>query len=373
MFSNSREKTVRTGRTLSQNRLILLRFKKNKVAVVSLIVLMLIYGISLFAEFFAPYDLSYSNNDFLYMPPMKVHFKDENGAWTRPFVYPHKSVLNQTTYVREFAEDRASGEKFPIGFFIRSSEYKYLGFRMLKNDLHFIGVEKGYLFLLGTDQFGHDLLSHIMYGTRISIFAGLLGVLLSVVLGTVIGTFCGYLSGTFDMVMQRIIEFLRSFPRFPLWMTLSVALPPTWSSVKIYFGIVTILALIGWTGLAREIRGKVLSMRNLDYVMAARAANASHWYIVVKQLIPNVMSHVIVIATISLPGMILGEASLSFLGLGIQPPMTSLGVLLQAAQNMRSIINYPWLFTPAIIIIFFILSFNFLGDGVRDAVDPYSN
>ena len=202
---------------------------------------------------------------------------------------------------------------------------------------------------------------------------GLLSVLISMVIGSVLGTLSGYYGGVIDSFIQRVIELLSSLPRIPLWMTLAAALPPTWSSLMVYFGIVTILALIGWTGLAREVRGKVLTIRSMDYTMAAKASGASGWYNIIHHMIPNSLSHIIIIATLAIPGMIIVESSLSFLGLGIQPPMTSLGVLLREAQNVRSIVNYPWLFSPAYVIIVSILAFNFFGDGLRDAADPYSN
>jgi peptide/nickel transport system permease protein len=216
------------------------------------------------------------------------------------------------------------------------------------------------------------MFSRIMAGSQVTLTAGLLGVIISLVLGSVLGTLSGFYGGTIDMILQRIIEFLQSFPHIPLWLTLAAALPPTWSSINIYFGIVTILAFLGWTGLAREVRGKVLTMRANEYTMAAKASGASSWYIILRHMLPNALSHIIVVATLAVPGMILGESSLSFLGLGIQPPMTSLGVLLQESQNIRTIANYPWQFTPAIVIIVSILAFNFLGDGLRDAADPYS-
>jgi peptide/nickel transport system permease protein len=214
--------------------------------------------------------------------------------------------------------------------------------------------------------------SRVLSGTQVTLSVGLIGVIISVCLGAVLGTLSGYYGGKVDMLLQRLIEFLQSLPNIPLWLTLAAALPPTWSSLRVYFGIVTILAFLGWTGMAREVRGKVLTMRGAEYTMAAKAAGASNWYIILRHMLPNALSHIIVVATLAVPAMILGESSLSFLGLGIQPPMTSLGVLLQEAQNVRSIANYPWLFTPALVIVASILAFNFLGDGLRDAADPYS-
>lgn len=227
------------------------------------------------------------------------------------------------------------------------------------------------MFLLGTDRMGRDLLSRILYGGRVSLTVGLIGVMLSLVLGTVLGAVSGYFGGWVDHAIQRIIELLAAFPPIPLWMALGAAVPPGWSSIQTYFGITIILSIISWGGLAREVRGKGLVLREQDYTHAARAAGAGHWHIITRHLLPGCYSHIIVVATLAIPGMILGETALSFLGLGIRPPMTSWGVLLEEAQRVEVLLDNPWLLYPAIPVLFVVIAFNFLGDALRDAADPY--
>jgi peptide/nickel transport system permease protein len=256
-----------------------------------------------------------------------------------------------------------------IRLFVKTEPYTLLGLQMSRR---FIGVDSGYLFLFGTDQRGRDLLSRIIMGSRVSLTMGLLGVAIIVFLGSVIGTISGYYGGWVDNVIQRIIELIRSFPQLPLWMALSAAIPPTWPSNYVYMGIVIVLAFIGWTGLAREVRGKVLSLRGADYVQAAVCIGAKTPRIVFRHIIPNIISHIMVSATLSIPVMILGESALSFLGLGIKPPLTSWGLLLSQAQKVEILRLYPWMLIPGLFIFMAVLAFNFLGDGLRDVVDPYS-
>ncbi len=355
------------GEGVSQWDLMLIKFRRNRLAVISGWVLVGVYLLIILADFIAPYDIRLKNEYYVNAPPMRVRFS-RDGRLVQPYVYQYEYEIDRTTYLRQYIEDTSQASD--IRFFVHGAEYRLLG--LIPTDIHLFGVQDGSVFLLGTDRFGQDMLSRILSGARVTLSAGLLGVCISLVLGSVLGTLSGFYGGAADMVIQRVVEFLRSFPRVPLWLTLSAALPPTWSSIKIYFGIVTILGFLGWTGLARELRGKVLTMRGSQYTAAAKAAGGSDWYVVARHMIPNALSHIIVVATLAIPGMILGEASLSFLGLGIRPPMTSLGVLLQEAQNVRTIANYPWQFTPAIMIVIPILAFNFFGDGLRDAADPYS-
>ena len=357
------------ARSFSQWELMLLRFRRNRLAVVSGWVVGILYLMIIFADFIAPYPINRMNEKYVYAPPMRLHFTDENGL-TRPYVYAYESTVDPKTFQRIFVPDPST--KYPLRLFVQGAEYRLFGLIPMQTRL--FGVdEPGVIYLLGTDRFGQDMFSRILAGTRVSLTAGLLSVAISVVLGSVLGTLSGYYGGVVDSIVQRTIEFLSSMPRIPLWMTLAAALPPTWSSLRVYFGIVTILAFLGWTGLAREVRDKVLTIRRMDYTMAAKASGATSWYNIIHHMIPNSLSHIIVVATLAIPGMIIVESSLSFLGLGIQPPMTSLGVLLREAQNVRSLVNYPWLFSPAIVIVVAILAFNFLGDGLRDAADPYSN
>jgi peptide/nickel transport system permease protein len=353
---------------LSQWDLIWLKFRRNRVAVVAGIVVLIISFMIVFADFLSPYPINLKNQNYVNSPPMPVRFFDK-GRLTRPYVCGWKVVIDPKTFLRHYTTDES--KRYPIRLLVRGEQWSFYG--LFTSNIHLFGVDKpGDIFLLGTDRFGQDMFSRILSGSRVTLTAGLIGVAISVILGAVLGTLSGFYGGAADMIIQRLIEFLQSFPNIPLWLTLAAALPPNWSSLKVYFGIVTILGFLGWTGMAREVRGKVLTMRKSEYTMAAKAFGASSWYIIVRHMIPNALSHIIVVATLAVPGMILGEASLSFLGLGIQPPMTSLGVLLQEAQNVRSIANYPWLFTPAIMIIVSVLAFNFLGDGLRDAADPYS-
>lgn len=353
---------------LSQWDLIGLKFRRNKIAVVAAVVLSIIVLMMIFASFLSPYPIGLKNQNWVYTPPMAVRIFHE-GQLTRPFVYGFSVKVDPKTFLRIYTVDTT--KRYDIRYFVHGVEWSFYG--LFKTDIRLFGVDApGTIFLLGTDRFGQDMWSRVLAGTQVTLSVGLIGVIISVCLGAVLGTLSGFYGGTVDMILQRLIEFLQSFPNIPLWLTLAAALPPTWSSLRVYFGIVTILAFLGWTGMAREVRGKVLTMRGAEYTMAAKAAGASNWYIILRHMIPNALSHIIVVATLAVPAMILGESSLSFLGLGIQPPMTSLGVLLQEAQNVRSIANYPWLFTPALVIIVSILAFNFLGDGLRDAADPYS-
>ena len=353
---------------LSQWDLMFIKFKRHRLAMFSGLFLILVYIVIIFAEFFSPYPTNEKYGKYVYTPPMQVWFWDENGP-SRPFVYGYKQELDMETFQRAYVADTT--QKHYVQFFTRASSYSLLG--IVKTDIHFFGVdEPGKIFLFGTDRFGQDVFSRVLTGAQVTLTAGMLSVAISVVLGAALGTLSGYYGGVVDLVVQRVIEFLSSIPRIPLWMTLAAVMPTDWSSVRIYFGIITILAFLGWMGMAREVRGKVLILRSMDYVMAAKASGASSSYNIIKHMLPNALSHIIVVATLAVPVMIIVETSLSFLGFGIQPPMTSLGALLREAQNVQSVVNFPWLFSPALVIIVTTLAFNFLGDGLRDAADPYS-
>ncbi|MFN2131698.1 MAG: ABC transporter permease, partial [Anaerolineae bacterium] len=268
-----------------------------------------------------------------------------------------------------FAENQE--EVHPIYFFVHGQPYKFWG--LWETDLHLFGVKdpEYVVSLLGMDKIGRDLLSRLIYGSRISLSIGLVGIFLTLIIGAVLGGMSGYYGGFIDNIVQRVIEMLRSIPQLPLWMALSAALPPTLSPVKVYFGITVILSVIGWTGLARVVRGKILSLREEDFVMAARLAGTGEMRIIVRHLLPSFLSHLIVSVTMSIPGMILAETSLSFLGIGLRPPVTSWGVLLQNAQQVDALAHHPWFLAPVFFIIAAVLAFNFVGDGLRDAVDPY--
>lgn len=344
------------------------KFKSRKIAMIGLVALALMYVFCIFCGFFAPYTIN-EPTAYKYHPPQRIHFMDSEGVFhLRPFAYGIESEMDRDTFIEEYVED--TSRRYHLRFFVRGSEYKLLG--LVPTDLHFFGVEDGgHIFLLGTDFRGRDLLSRILYGGRVSLTIGMVAVMTSLILGAILGTVSGYFGGAVDMVVQRIAEFIMSFPRLPLWLTLAAALPPQWSSVAIYFGIVMVLAVIGWTSLARQIRAMVLSIRSREFCLASKAGGGKFGWIMRKHLIPNVMSHIIVVGTLGLPGAILTESTMSFLGLGIRPPMTSWGAILQDAQNLQAILLYPWLLVPAAFIVMTVLSFNFIGDGLRDAADPF--
>ncbi|MEC9490301.1 MAG: ABC transporter permease [Halanaerobiales bacterium] len=362
------EEVKESPEILSRNQLMWRKFKKNKLGVAGGIIVVLFYLVVLFGGFISPYTLDHNDYTHITAPPRRIRIFDEDGL-SAPFVYGYQASMDPDTLQRNYKLDKDN--KYYIDFLYRGGEYQFLG--LFNTNLHLFGVDQGQMYLLGTDESGGDLFTKIILGGRISLSISLLGPLISLIIGAILGTVSGYVGGIVDGVIQRVIEFFKSFPRIPLWLTLAAALPANWSSLRIYIGIVVILAFLGWTGLARMVRGKIMSLREEDFVAAAVTSGSSGWWIVRKHLIPNAMSQLIVSATLSIPSMILAEASLSFLGLGIRAPMTSWGVLLQEAQNVRTIALHPWLFTPAIFIITAILAFNFLGDGLRDAADPFSS
>jgi len=353
----------------SQWQLMRRRFRKHRLAVYALSVVCTLYLAALFCEFLAPYPLAYGEIDHAYAPPQRVHFMGEERLHAWPFVYGLKAFRNPGTMRVHYVEDITRA--YPIRLFTRGEPYRLWG--LFQTDVHLLGVENGgTLYLLGTDSLGHDLFSRILYGARISLTIGLVGVSLSFVIGLLVGAISGYYGGWVDHVIQRGIEILRSFPSIPLWMALSAALPSSWSPLQVYLGITVVLSLLGWTGLARQVRGMILSLRGADFVVAAQVVGSSKLRIMSCHLLPSIMSHIIVSLTLALPSMILGETALSFLGLGLRSPITSWGVLLKEAQNVQAIAFYPWLLTPALAVIVAVLAFNFVGDGLRDAADPYA-
>ncbi|AFL51816.1 peptide/nickel transport system permease protein [Sinorhizobium fredii] len=360
------EEQVRVNQA-SQLRLMWWKFKRHRVALASGIFLAVLYGMILICEFLAPYNLHTRNMDFIYTPPQRVHFFHE-GDFVGPFVYGRTMELDMDTLKRNYSDNPADIQ--PIRFFCRGDSYRFWG--LFESNLHLAcPAENGQLFLLGSDRLGRDVLSRIIYGARISLTIGLLGITVSFVLGIVIGGLAGYHGGVFDLVVQRLIEVLQSIPSIPLWLSLAAIMPATWSPILIYLGITVILGLLDWTGLARAVRSKLLALREEDYVLAAQLMGARSSRIIGRHLVPGFMSHLIATATISIPGMILGETALSFLGLGLRPPITSWGILLTEAKSVSVIAFYPWLLFPTIPVILVILAFNFLGDGLRDAADPY--
>lgn len=351
----------------SQTRLMWWKFKRHRLALVSGLFLAAVYVAILFCEFLAPYHYQSRHIDYIRMPPQSVHFFHE-GRFVGPFTYGVRSHLDMDALQRVYTEERT--EIHPVRFFCTSDPYHVWG--LFEGARHLVCPSPGgVLFLLGTDRLGRDMLSRIVYGARISLTIGLIGVSVSFVLGIVIGGLAGYFGGLFDLVVQRLIEIVQSMPHIPLWLALSAVMPVTWSPLVVYFAITIVLGLLDWTGLARAVRSKLLSLREDDYVVAAQLMGASPARIVFRHLVPGFMSHLIASATIAIPGMILGETALSFLGLGLRPPITSWGVMLNEAQNINVVVLYPWLIFPVVPVIFVILAFNFLGDGLRDAADPY--
>lgn len=351
----------------SQLRLMWWKFKKHRLALFSLYFLAFLYATIAIVEFLAPYNLHTRNVDFIHSPPQRVHMFHD-GKFVGPFVYGRTMALDMDTLRRIYTEQPDKVE--PIRFFCRGDGYKFWG--LVETNVHLACPAKdGQLFLLGSDRLGRDVLSRILYGARISLTIGLLGITMSFILGITIGGLAGYHGGVFDLITQRIIEVLQSIPSIPLWMALAAIMPVTWSPILIYLGITAILGLLDWTGLARAVRSKLLALREEDYVQAAQLMGAGSGRIIGRHLVPGFMSHLIATATLAIPGMILGETALSFLGLGLRPPITSWGILLTEARSVSVIAFYPWLLFPTIPVILVILAFNFLGDGLRDAADPY--
>jgi peptide/nickel transport system permease protein len=343
------------------------KFKRHRVAVASGIILLLMYGSTLVTEVLVPYNLHTRHTDFIYASPQSLHWVHD-GQFVGPFVYPLTKTLNMQNLRREYKEDRS--RPYPLRFFCSGDPYAFWG--LVEASFHLVCPAEGAtLFLAGTDRLGRDVLSRVFYGARISLTIGLLGIAISFALGLLFGGIAGYFGGWPDMLIQRVIEIIRSFPELPLWMALSAVLPVTWSPILIYFGITGILALLDWTGLARAVRSKLLALREEDYCTAARLMGASPKRIIGRHLLPGFMSHLIAAASLSIPSMILGETALSFLGIGLRPPITSWGVLLNEAQNINVVALYPWLMLPVVPVIIVILAFNFFGDGLRDAADPY--
>jgi peptide/nickel transport system permease protein len=360
--------------TLSQWQLIWLRFSKHHLATGSLFLLMVLYAMATFAEFCAPYTSGWSNVNMIYAPPQLPRYSVSEGLHVDRVERQINPITLKNYYLR-------TNDTVPVGFFVKGEPYRLWG--LFPSDRHLFGVrdfaaantldKPSTFFFLGADKYGRDICSRLVYGARISLSIGIVSIIATFLLGAVIGGISGYVGGGVDTFIQRVIEVINSFPHLPLWLAFAAVLPSDWSPLQTYFAITMVLSLLSWTGLARVVRGKILSLREEDYAVAARLLGASHSRIIFRHLLPGFTSHIIVSLSLSVPGMILGETALSFLGLGLRPPVVSWGVMLQDCLNIDVVANYPWLLMPVVMIVLTVLAFNFFGDGMRDAADPYSS
>ncbi len=349
------------------------RFRKHKMALISSVVLIVFYFIAVFCEFVAPYDPDLPMLQFKQAPPTEIHLWDTQGQFHFPFVYQYTRAMDPQTLAITFIP--VTDTRYPIQFFVRGFEYKLLG--LWKTDIHLFGLppeaqDLQGVFIFGTDRLGRDMFSRVCYGARLSLSMGLVSVFLSLALGVVLGGISGYYGGRIDILIQRVIEFIRTIPTIPLYMTLAAALPRDLPIEGVYFGITMIIALVGWTWMARVVRGRFLAMREEDFVLAARLNGSSEMRIILRHMLPSFLSYIIAALTLNIPNMILSETGLSFIGLGLRPPAISWGVLLQEAMNLRSLVLSPWVLTPGFAVVLSVLAFNFVGDGLRDAADPYA-
>jgi len=368
LIDDKKEQTKEKYYVASQWQLMWRKFKKHKAATTAGPVLVILYFLAIFCEFITPYGPLTRFPKYSYAPPQRIRFFDETKSFHfRPFIYGLKQRRDPVTFRKIFTIDK--GKKYTIYFFVHGEPYKLWG--LFESDLHLFGTEDSPIFLFGTDRLGRCLFSRTIYASRISLSIGLVGVFLTFVFGSIIGGFAGYFGGVVDSISMRVVDLFVSLPKIPLWMALAAAVPRNWSIIKTYFAITIVLSAIGWAGLARVVRGKLLALREEDFTMAAKIAGSTDGRIIIRHLLPSFLSYLIVNLTLAIPNMILGETALSFLGLGIQPPAVSWGTLLKDAQNIQTVAHHPWLLIPGLFVIITVLDFNFLGDGLRDAADPY--
>ena len=346
------------------------RFRKSKPAIIGGLMVLSLAVLAVFSDFFSPTDPLELNLAASFTPPQRIHFIDADGKFhLRPFTYLQVIELDPTTYAPMWSED--TSQRYQVKFFVQGWEWKILG--LIPTRYHLFGIEEGgTVYILGTEKFGRDLWGRACQAGRISLAMSLFGTLISVAAGSVLGVVSGYYGGATDTILQRFVEFVQSFPQLPLWMAFSAVIPPTWAPLSVFVMMAVIFALLSWTVLAREVRGKVMAFRETDFILAAKEMGASDARIIFRHLYPNSLSHIIVVLTLTIPEIILAEAFLSFLGIGIQEPLTSWGLLMHDAQNLQTLGTHPWIMTPVIFIILAVLGFNFLGDGLRDAADPYA-
>ena len=363
------ETTKEAYYTATQFQLMWWKFRRHRMAILGSIVLALFLVVMVFCEFLSPYTPQSRDSDYIFGKPQRIHLFDDKGKFQGLFVYGISTAFDRETMQLVLTEDREEIRKIKI--FARGEPYKFWG--IIPSDVHLFVVDEGFVHLFGTDNLGRDVFSRTLYGSRTSLSIGLIGVIISFVVGLLMGGLSGYFGGFLDDVIQRLIEFIRSIPTLPLWMSLAAALPKEWSPLRVYFTVTIILGFITWTTLARRVRGKLISMREEDFVFAARLAGSSDGRIIWRHMLPAFLSYIIVDLTVSFPAMILGETTLSFIGLGLREPVVSWGVLLQASQNVKAIEQHPWLFIPTVFVVISVLAFSLVGDGMRDAADPYSH
>ena len=346
------------------------RFKKSRPAIVGGLMVLMLVVLAVFADFFSPTDPTQLEMASSFIPPQRIHFFDENGTfYIRPFTYNQVVTLDEETFAPVWTDD--TSQRYPIQFFVAGYDYKILGF--IPANIHLYGVaEGGTIYILGTDKFGRDLWGRACLAGRISLSLSIFATIISVAIGSVLGIVSGYYGNTTDTVIQRFTEFVQSFPQLALWMALAAIVPRTWSPFRVFVVMAFIFALLGWTQLCRQVRGQIMAFRETDFILAAQEMGASDTRIILRHLYPNSLSHIIVVLTLTVPTIILAEAFLSFLGIGIQEPLVSWGFLMKEANSLATLGSHPWILLPMIFIIIAVLGFNFLGDGLRDAADPYS-
>lgn len=355
----------------SQWKLMWWKFRRHKLAVVGGLVTGLISLVAIFADFLAPFPTDAYSARYAYAPPQLLQLGDRGDAGWGLYVHGYKVAVDPVAMRRSFVIDETV--RHAVGLLVEGAPYRLLG--LVPTERHLLGpISPGDpMYLLGADRLGRDVLSRTVHGTRVSMSIGLVGVGFSLLLGVLLGGISGFYGGTVDNLIQRLIEFLQSIPSIPLWMGLAAAIPQDWSPLWVYFIITVILSILGWTGLARVVRGRFLSLKTEDFVTAARLDGIGDLRIILRHMVPSFMSHIVAVVTMAIPAMILAETALSFLGIGLRPPVVSWGVLLQEAQNIRSVALAPWLFWPGVAVVVTVLALNFLGDGLRDAADPYAS